>query len=162
MTDTSAMMDARSIRERLRRPPNAVVDHGIDLRRRVEPPAPPRATIAARSPVVAEQIAKRRQREVPVDEVAQIVADFYGISIDEVIGPRRTALLVKARQMISHLAHETARCSYKDIGRALKYCDHTTALYGKRLISARLMHDSDCAEDIQALKAMIEKQRWGV
>lgn len=164
MTEASMMMlaDARSVRARLQRPPNAVVDHGIDLRRRSAPPPapPPRPRIVIQSPVVAEQQAKHRRREVPVDEIAKIVADFYSVPMEDVIGPRRTAILAKTRQVISHLAHALVRRSYPEIGRALKYRDHTTALYGDRLISARLLHDSDCAEEIQTLKALIEKQQW--
>lgn len=114
------------------------------------------------SAVVWAQRAKHRRRELPVEEIAEVVASFYGVSVEEVVGSRRTAVLVKARQAISHLAHSFARSSYPEIGRALKYCDHTTAMRGDRLLSARLLHDKNCAEEIQHLKALIEKQRWGV
>lgn len=147
MTDTSAM-----IRERLRRPANAVVDHGINLRGE---PAPKPKTVSA---VVWAQRAARRRREMPVDEITEIVAKFYGLSVEDVLDGRRTVVLAKARRVISHLAHSMARCSYPEIGRALKYCDHTTAMRGDRMLTECMQHDSHCAEEIQHLKALIEQQ----
>jgi hypothetical protein len=67
---------AYEIRERLRNPPNAVPDHGIDLKRREEPPAPipPRIT-----PVPdGDGITKRKPSESEIEFAERQILYYQG------------------------------------------------------------------------------------
>lgn len=154
-SSADVMRNARTVHDRLRRPANAVIDHGIDLRRAAAPPTLPSP------PPPPPRL--RRKWKLAVAEIAQTVADFYDLQIDDVMGSkrRRTAPFCKARQIISYLAHTEAQRSFPEIGRALGYNDHTSALYGERLVEGRMGRSSTVAIEVELLIIIIEKQMWG-
>lgn len=72
--------------------------------------------------------------ELPVGprRMVQIAASNYGVSVDEIKGPRRTKHLAEIRWRIAAAAR-AAGYNHTQIGRALNR-DHTTVIHGlKRL-----------------------------
>lgn len=70
--------------------------------------------------------------------IIQEVALKHGVSIADIKGPRRHALIVKARQEFFYRArHETAQ-SYPQISRFCGNRDHTSAMWSVRQHEARL------------------------
>lgn len=104
----------------------------------------------------------RREREIL--RLTQIVAAYYSLNVGDVCDHQQLApRLITARQVVSYLAHEVARRSYPEIGRALKYSAHTTPLYNKRRIERRLKIDPGLASQIGDLTSYIQRDlRRGV
>lgn len=136
---------ARSIRMRLMMPTNAVPDHGIHLRHAIELPKLPEKIY--RSPTDG-----LRKREKQIFRAAQITAAFYGVDINEIVGlTHNKRELARVRHIACYIAHRAMRRSFSEIGRALQYRDHTTALHGVRKIEERLRSDQLLSIEVQTI-----------
>lgn len=79
-------------------------------------------------------------------DIAYTVAEDYGVSVEDLQGPRRTSALVEARQCFMWRADqvvqgERKRWSRCEIGRYLAR-DHTTVIHGVRRHEKRLVEEA--------------------
>ena len=89
--------------------------------------------------------------EVRMDLIQEAVARHYAISIDELVGEKRTKRIVVPRQVAMYLCRELTDASLPAIGRAFGGRDHTTVLYAVQKISGLLTDGGDVYESVQAL-----------
>lgn len=66
-----------------------------------------------------------------VYDIIRLVANRYGVSVNDLLGPRRQAHLTRPRQAAYWLAHK-AGWSYANIANAIGGRDHTTVMHGCR------------------------------
>jgi chromosomal replication initiation ATPase DnaA len=64
-----------------------------------------------------------------LDEIIRQVCDKHGTTRKQIIGPRRTAVIVRARQEVYYRTSRETMMSLLAIGRLLNR-DHTTILHG--------------------------------
>ena len=83
--------------------------------------------------------------------IQEAVARHYAISIDALVGERRTKRIVVPRQVAMYLCRELTDSSLPAIGRAFGGRDHTTVLYAVQKISGLLTDGGDVYESVQAL-----------
>lgn len=75
---------------------------------------------------------KETSAGVPVKNMAEILMDVcrgYGISLENIQGPIRTKMLVRARKVFASRAYKECGASYTEIGVALGNRHHTTILH---------------------------------
>jgi chromosomal replication initiator protein len=79
-------------------------------------------------------------------EICSLVADRYGLTVDDLIGQSRARHIAHPRQEAMYLMYEqrwavsgNRRYSMPQIGRFLGGRDHTTVLHGYRKHTARLL-----------------------
>jgi len=89
--------------------------------------------------------------ELRIDLIQEAVARHYAISIDELVGEKRTKRIVVPRQVAMYLCRELTDASLPAIGRAFGGRDHTTVLYAVQKISGLLTDGGDVYESVQAL-----------
>ncbi|MGB1377182.1 MAG: chromosomal replication initiator protein DnaA, partial [Miltoncostaeaceae bacterium] len=89
--------------------------------------------------------------EVRMDLIQEAVARHYAISIDELVGEKRTKRIVVPRQVAMYLCRELTDASLPAIGRAFGGRDHTTVLYAVQKISGLLTDGGDVYESVQSL-----------
>jgi chromosomal replication initiator protein len=89
--------------------------------------------------------------ELRMDLIQEAVARHYAISIDELVGEKRTKRIVVPRQVAMYLCRELTDASLPAIGRAFGGRDHTTVLYAVQKISGLLTDGGDVYESVQAL-----------
>jgi len=89
--------------------------------------------------------------ELRMDLIQEAVARHYAISIDELVGEKRTKRVVVPRQVAMYLCRELTDASLPAIGRAFGGRDHTTVLYAVQKISRLLTDGGDVYESVQAL-----------
>jgi hypothetical protein len=164
----------------LHRPPNAVPDTGIDLKRK---PAnfrefEGRVPLTTRYvvdngpskwwPELLELNAELRKvsgiygieaREVlppqpSADRIIIATAKQFGVPARQIKGHRRNAAIVKARQVAMYLAGVLTNKSLPQIGRSFNK-DHTTVLHAQRKIAGLILTDSALAADVAALRAVL-------
>jgi chromosomal replication initiator protein len=75
---------------------------------------------------------------VSVDYIQHLVAEIFGITIDELLSPNRTAELALARQIAMYVARKNLRLTVNQIAIAFNKKDHTTVLYACRRIDEML------------------------
>lgn len=97
--------------------------------------------IAYRQWQLAEEQGKEYLPQPPRADVHEIImdvlADFPGVSIADVKGPRRNKAVVRARQLaVYEVYRRRPDLSYPQIGRIFGDRDHTTCLHAVRKISA--------------------------
>ena len=89
--------------------------------------------------------------ELRMDLIQEAVARHYAISIDELVGEKRTKRIVVPRQVAMYLCRELTDASLPAIGRAFGGRDHTTVLYAVQKISGLLTDGGDVYESVQSL-----------
>ena len=87
--------------------------------------------------------------------ILRAVCEFYGVSHLSIRSSRRTANIVRPRQVFFYLARELTTRSLPQIGRFIGGRDHTTALHATRKIAGLLETDGALAEAVNQIRAEI-------
>ncbi|HEX6229368.1 MAG TPA: chromosomal replication initiator protein DnaA [Solirubrobacterales bacterium] len=110
--------------------------------------------------LVAELIpGVRRAERAPVTEIQEQVALAFGVTRAELIGPRRAAAILRARQVAILLTRELTELSLPEIGRLHGNRDHSTILNSLRRAEAAIDDDPELAERVQELRRTIHSRR---
>lgn len=96
--------------------------------------------------------AARGTAKVSMGEIVSAVATFYGVTLDDLLGPRRSRNLAIARQIAMYLARELTEMSLPQVGQALGGRDHTTIMYGYDKIAALFEKDESLRREILTIK----------
>ncbi len=84
-----------------------------------------------------------------VKALAKVVAGYYGVDLEEMLGPRRLKHLTKPRHVTYYLARQILKHkSLPEIGKDLGGRDHTTILHGVRKIDKLVKSDQSLADDM--------------
>jgi len=147
MSASLAIKHARAVRQRLRRPRNAVADHGIDLKRKPAPtviePAPPAPDVAALqfgigTPLSEHALSHPAAPTVPpalsVRTIQRAVCEHYGVSLLDLLSSRRTKAVVLPRWVAVWLSRRLTTYSLPAIGQYFGHRDHATILHSVRRI----------------------------
>ena len=90
------------------------------------------------------------------EDIQRIVARQYNVSRSDLLSSRRTANVVRPRQVAMYLAKTLTLRSLPEIGRRFGGRDHTTVLHAVRKIEALAGNDSTFAEEIESLKRQLQ------
>jgi chromosomal replication initiator protein len=85
-----------------------------------------------------------------------VVARQYNVSRADLLSSRRTANVVRPRQVAMYLAKILTLRSLPEIGRRFGGRDHTTVLHAVRKIEGLVSNDQALAEEIEALKRQLQ------
>lgn len=89
--------------------------------------------------------------------IIRIVAGFYELSVTDLISARRTAVIVRPRQVAMYLSKTLTLKSLPEIGRQFGWRDHTTVLHAVRKIEGLVRMDDRLADEIEVLKLHIRQ-----
>ena len=95
-------------------------------------------------------------KRVRIEDIQRIVARQYNVSRSDLLSSRRTANVVRPRQVAMYLAKVLTLRSLPEIGRRFGGRDHTTVLHAVRKIENLAGNDSAFAEEIEALKRQLQ------
>ena len=90
---------------------------------------------------------RAQQQAIGIPNIQKVVADYYGLQIKELNGPKRTRSLARPRQMAMALAKDLTEHSLPEIGDAFGGRDHTTVLHACRQIRNLIQTDGKLRED---------------
>lgn len=90
-------------------------------------------------------------RQVSIDNIQRIVADYYNIKIADLLSPRRSRSVTRPRQVAMALSKELTSHSYPEIGDGFGGRDHTTVIHGCKKVLELRESDSDFETDYQNL-----------
>ncbi|WP_062209720.1 chromosomal replication initiator protein DnaA [Streptomyces sp. NBRC 109706] len=74
--------------------------------------------------------------EITADAITSAVADYFGLTIEDLAGSSRSRILVTARQIAMYLCRELTDLSLPKIGQHFGGRDHTTVMHADRKIRA--------------------------
>jgi chromosomal replication initiator protein len=95
-------------------------------------------------------------KRVRIEDIQRVVARQYNVSRADLLSSRRTANVVRPRQVAMYLAKVLTLRSLPEIGRRFGGRDHTTVLHAVRKIENLVGNDSTLAEEIEGLKRQLQ------
>jgi chromosomal replication initiator protein len=112
-------------------------------------------TVELADEVIRDLIRPSDPRRIRVEDILRIVAKHYGVTRSDLLSSRRTANVVRPRQIAMYLAKTLTLRSLPEIGRRFGGRDHTTVLHAVRKIDGQVANDKVLAEEIEALKRIL-------
>jgi chromosomal replication initiator protein len=105
---------------------------------------------------VRDLIRPQEPKRIKIEEIQRIVARQYNVSRADLLSSRRTANVVRPRQVAMYLAKLLTLRSLPEIGRRFGGRDHTTVLHAVRKIENLVSNDTALAEEIEILKRQLQ------
>jgi chromosomal replication initiator protein len=130
----------------------------------IEAPAAPPASVLPASVLQPTRVAPSEAREVVTveprslyaREIVSVVATYFGVTVGEMRGARRTGTLITPRHVAMYLVSDTCpHLSLPAIGRFFGGRDHTTILYAVRKVDGMLNDGGKVAAAIVELRGKI-------
>jgi chromosomal replication initiator protein len=106
---------------------------------------------------VRDLIRPQEPKRVKIEDIQRIVARQYNVSRADLLSSRRTANVVRPRQVAMYLAKTLTLRSLPEIGRRFGGRDHTTVLHAVRKIENLVHNDTALAEEIESLKRQLQE-----
>jgi chromosomal replication initiator protein len=106
---------------------------------------------------VRDLIRPQDPRKVKIEEIQRIVARHYNVSRSDLLSSRRTANVVRPRQVAMYLAKTLTLRSLPEIGRRFGGRDHTTVLHAVRKIEHLVGNDTSLADEVESLKRQLQE-----
>lgn len=102
---------------------------------------------------VMKNIVTAEDKEVNIDTIQEIVADFYDTTVADLKGKSRKKELVYPRQVAMYFAKELTDLSLKSIGYHFGGRDHSTVIHAVQTISDLMEADDAIKEAVQKIRS---------
>ena len=104
---------------------------------------------------VRDLIRPHEPKRVKIEDIQRTVARHYNVSRADMLSSRRTANVVRPRQVAMYLAKQLTLRSLPEIGRRFGGRDHTTVLHAVRKIENLSGSNQSLADELDLLKRML-------
>ncbi len=94
-------------------------------------------------------------RQITIDEIQRVVAEYYRVTVSEMLSKGRSRTVVQPRHVAMYLAKVLTNYSLPEIGKSFGGRDHTTVLHAYRKIRDAKEVDVELAENIRNLQRML-------
>lgn len=88
-------------------------------------------------------------------DIVRAVSNHFGVAFDELMGRKRTATVILARQVAMFLAYEMTGSSFHDLGTFFQR-DHSSIINAKQAIEGFLGYDRKLNRSIAAIKESLK------
>ncbi|OQX53392.1 MAG: chromosomal replication initiation protein DnaA [Candidatus Cloacimonas sp. 4484_209] len=92
-----------------------------------------------------------KKKEVKIQHIFKVVADFFDVSEESLTGKRRTASVALPRQVGMYILRELTPLSLKEIGAKFGGRDHTTVLHAYDKISKMIRENKEFSNKIDKI-----------
>ena len=113
-------------------------------------------TVDLADEVIRDLIRPADPRRIRVEDILRVVSKHYGVSRADLLSSRRTANVVRPRQIAMYLAKTLTLRSLPEIGRRFGGRDHTTVIHAVRQIEKLRAQDAELDADIRLLTRQLE------
>lgn len=97
-----------------------------------------------------------RVQAVSMDNIRKVVAEFYDISVKDLMGKKRLRHIARPRQVAMSLARELTNNSFTEIGQSFGGRDHTTVMHACEKVQELCVSDLMFDKDYRSLKLMLQ------
>jgi chromosomal replication initiator protein len=97
--------------------------------------------------------------EVTIPRIQQAVSERFGVTLEELVSPRRSQAVAYPRQVAMYLARELTDSSLPKIGKEFGGRDHTTVIHATSKITRLIREDRSVYNLVQELTARIKQAR---
>jgi len=106
---------------------------------------------------VRDLIRPQEPRRIKIEDIQRVVARQYNVSRSDLLSSRRTANVVRPRQVAMYLAKVMTLRSLPEIGRRFGGRDHTTVLHAVRKIEALVDKEPALADEVEQIKRQLHE-----
>ncbi len=100
-------------------------------------------------------VLRPHEQQISLSNIQKTVSDFHRIPLSELLGKKRTRVVVRPRQMAMALAKELTPHSLPEIGQAFGGRDHTTVLHACKQIRDLVETDARMRDDWEKLVRLL-------
>lgn len=104
---------------------------------------------------IINEVIQQPAKNFNPNQILKIVAEFFDVNLNDVIGPSRKKTLVEPRQISAFLLRDMLNLSYPSIGEKLGNRDHTTAIYSFDKLSKELLKNQDLRNKVMSIRDRI-------
>ena len=113
-------------------------------------------TVETAEAAIRDLVRTREPKRVKIEDIQKLVANHYNVSRADILSSRRTAVVVRPRQIAMYLSKALTLRSLPEIGRRFGGRDHTTVLHAVRKIEALSGKEAALAEELELLKRLLQ------
>jgi chromosomal replication initiator protein len=99
-----------------------------------------------------------RQQPLTVEQVLNVIADYYHVELTDLTGRSRNKEVVLPRQMAMYILREEMGTSLPQIGEALGGRDHTTVMYAHEKMKEEIETNEQRRREFLAIRERLYKQ----
>jgi chromosomal replication initiator protein len=108
--------------------------------------------------VLKDVLPERSVRPIPIAVIKQEVCKFYGLSMADLVGNKRSQAIVYPRQVAMYLSREMTDLSLPRIGAEFGGRDHSTVLHATNKITKMLSDQREVYSQVQTLTNLIRQK----
>ena len=97
-----------------------------------------------------------RARTISTENIQRVVSEYFRIPLKELIGPKRTRIYARPRQLAMGLARELTGDSFPEIGMAFGGRDHSTVMHACEKVLSLRDEDPIFNEDYKNLQRLLQ------
>ena len=112
-------------------------------------------TVETAEVAIRDLVRMREPKRVKIEDIQKLVATHYNVSRADILSSRRTANVVRPRQIAMYLSKVLTLRSLPEIGRRFGGRDHTTVLHAVRKIEGLTGTDRTLSDEVELLKRML-------
>ncbi|HEV2559586.1 MAG TPA: chromosomal replication initiator protein DnaA [Microvirga sp.] len=114
-------------------------------------------TVETAETAIRDLVRNREPKRVKIEDIQKLVASRYNVSRSDILSERRTAAVVRPRQIAMYLSKVLTLRSLPEIGRRFGGRDHTTVLHAVRKIEKAIGEDHTLNDEVELLKRMLQE-----
>lgn len=104
---------------------------------------------------IASQYFDTSAKKINVQTVQSVIEEQYGVTHEELIGPRRNANIAKARHIAIYLAIEMCEMTTTAVGAEFGNRNHSTVSTSYKKVQKMIQEDRTATEDLKSLRDKI-------
>ncbi len=116
-------------------------------------------TVELAQDVLRDVFPQGEAAEVSIKRIQDLVAERFGLTLDELCGEKRSQNIVYPRQVAMYLSRELTDSSLPKIGKEFGGRDHTTVIHATSKISRLIREDRSVYNLVQELTARVKQVR---
>ena len=97
-----------------------------------------------------------RARTISTENIQRVVSEYFRIPLKEIVGPKRTRIYARPRQLAMGLARELTGDSFPEIGMAFGGRDHSTVMHACEKVLSLREQDPIFNEDYRNLQRLLQ------
>lgn len=104
---------------------------------------------------LANIIAPEKPREITPQLIVEVVAEYYGITVDQMISKNKSKNITEPRQIAMYLCRELTNNPLESIGKLLGGRDHSTIIHGANKVADEYKRNDEYKKQIDSIMKKI-------
>ena len=92
---------------------------------------------------------------ISIDKIQTVTSNFFSISLNDMLSPRRSRPLARPRQIAMYFAKKLTTRSLPEIGRKFANRDHTTVIHAVKTIDKLCQNTEEIRKNVEDIKSII-------